>query len=397
MNLTINHMDPEQIKRYDILMGALTSKICEKIKNLNIPIFAFQKWDEEQIIRLITALKKSHTLHPKHADISENFSRVLTDITPFLDDEIAELVIPVFFFAAILKNEINHNTVIQRANRGNTNWGRTKKLLADLIPKRTSNQTQKNQFNQICSDFETAYEEYKKMHTVNPDWLPPLLEHAEDIELLKYCYHEIAEVQHNARIAFFVRNILDEEHDSENPMVTLIRMYIVEQLSGFMSLCEDLSNGFPLASYREGGLISRYYRNGGPMMDRSFSKWGFGYIRKRKDIQRIRASEDIAVLSDTSYHKLKEAPIRDLLSVLLYEIPISNEDIKEIKEYYLKSREIEWYTNFYANVIQYVSDVTAALNNKAHFEESQYKVCELTRKIVCRKLEELVNNYEPIN
>ena len=127
-------------------------------------------------------------------------------------------------------------------------------------------------------------------------------EHVRNAQALYGKYSDINKIQNYANLGLFALKVLDTEHYRERPMITLVRMYILDQLCNLVAHCEKISNEFPIAGSSEGGLIARYYYNDEPHMERQLSRHGLGYLRKSKEISRIDLSKTICIFSDNENH-----------------------------------------------------------------------------------------------
>ena len=371
MNIRLNLLNDTQIRYYDDLITKLSKQIIDKSLRFEIVINASPKNYKKEINQLVSAANNSKILHPKHADICKNFTTILDNkILPFLDDQTAELMLPVFFFAAILQNEYTHNTVRKRAQRGGKNWGITDDLLTNIEIEKPLDKDQQNTFNGICKDFEIALQHYEDTFKEKSTMIHTVLDHALDARELVNSYQKIVEIQNYANVGLLALNILEELHISSNPMLTIIRMLIIDEICGVLTFCEKLSNNFPIASNTEGNLMYRYYYNGGPKLDRQVSKHGLGYIRKAKDIKRVDLSYKAPILLDENiflqYKKYNHIRLRE---EFLYAMPLTNKDVLEVKKYYLDRAQLEWYSGFYVKVTEYVKNITVALNNACLFEK----------------------------
>lgn len=78
MEITLNRMNEQQIERYDILLSKLSSIICDKIKNLKIVVNTSAQYRDESVEQMIKAAEDSGILHSSHANLSDNFWKILT-------------------------------------------------------------------------------------------------------------------------------------------------------------------------------------------------------------------------------------------------------------------------------------------------------------------------------
>ena len=374
MIIQLKYLNEKQIIRYDSLLTELTDEILKKCMPTDIPTSFASKDYGGQTERLLECAKQSQLLYSRHTSIPENFQNILSEITPYIDPNILDIIIPMLFFSAILKNEYNHNTVRIRLRRGTTNWGNTKDLLTDVLPTPNENKNHRKRFQKLCLDLETKYAlRFGNLEDNGPFYMSPLHFHANQALLLTGHYSEIIVMQEIAKIGLFALRILKSEHTSDAPMKTLVRMCVLEKTCNLISSCENLSAFFPVYKTAFGGPVSHYYFNGDPFMERNLSNQEFTVWRDLKHIDRINVSKVIKILeTEEEYTKSKNETYIMRYEKLFHWMPLSDEEITKMLAYYFDEPQLEWYSDFYSHVIDYLSNILKALDGKTNFDESEY-------------------------
>ena len=373
MIIPLKYLNEKQVVRYDLLVSQLTAEILDKSIPSDIPkVFTSVDYGA-QTDRLLLCAKHTALLYSKHTDIPENFQYILSEITPYIDPTILDIMVPVLFFAAILKNEYNHSTVKKRLYRGNTNWGDTKDLLTDVLPQPNVNRYQKNKFQTMCSELAAKYAHHFDAENDSGFISSSLQFHASQALQLTGCYDAILLMQEIAKIGLFALRILKSEHSAKTPMVTLIRMSVIEKICSLLTSCEDLCNSFPIFKSSFGGLVTRYYFNGDPLMERRLSNAEFEWIRQAKEVDCVDVSKVLAILeTDEEFEKVKNTTFNIQYDQLFHWMSLSNTEINAMLDYYLDEAELIWYANFTSHVTEYLRDILLALDNKIRFDASKY-------------------------
>ena len=375
MIIHLNNLNEQQITRYDLLLRKLADQILEKCTHSDIPKYFSSIDYGGQAERLLECAKQSQLLYPRHTGILENFQNILSETTPYVDPDTLDIMVPILFFCAILKNEYNHNTVSKRIQRGAINWGKNEDLLNDVLPTPSKNKAHKDRFEKICLSLQMKYALRFGAPDDNPlFYTSPLHIHAKQALLLTGYYDAILVIQEIAKIGRFAFSILKSEHDSKTPMKTLIRMYVIEKICNLLSSCENLSEYFPLYKTAFGGPVSHYYFNGDPALERRLSNQEFAFWREVKHIDQIDVSKVIQILeTDEDYAKSKNVTYIMQYEALFHWMPLSNEEISEMLSYFFDEQKLTWYSNFYSHVMDYLSCILKALDGEADFDETKFE------------------------
>lgn len=383
MIIQLNQMNGEQITRYDELFTLACESISSEFKKLEIPNNYEMEISASTIERLLKCTDALNIPSSEHTLILNNVTKIIRDIETFISPNTLELMFPVLFFAAVLKNEFIPNTIVQRNQRGTMNWGKTKNLfenIENLFDHK--NGDREKAFRNKCNELESLYSRYVNKRKENTNMLTMLDELARNVLMLKEHYADINRIQNQARIGLFALEILEAEHLQTTPMMTLARMQVIDQICKLKHF-EEISNGFPQESVQVGNIISRYYYNNEPYMERQLSQRGLGFLRKAKKVDRIDSAKTSSVFDDENYEKLKAKSSRMLREELLFGIVLSDQEVKKIKDYYLDKSKLQWYADYYSKIMDHISDLIITLKNVTDIDD-MYVTKDMYTAFLCK-------------
>lgn len=372
MIISLNQLNPEQIAKYDNIIALVCKSTLDKSKNRNHSKDTVVNIPESRLVRLIKCTNVLDIPDSEHEVIFINFTQLIGEIGGYMDPITLDIMLPIFFFTSVLKNELKPNTNAQRARRGTTIWGKTHDPLLGI--EKLYDQKIKDYettFQKKCNELESSYKKYNKIKNMTSAYVSSELdEHVRNAQALFGKYSDINKIQNYANLGLFALKVLDTEHSRERPMITLVRMYILDQLCNLVAHCEKISNDFPIDVSCTGGLIARYYYNDEPHIDRQLSRHGLGYLRKIKKVERVDSSKTVSIFSDNENHtSLDNYHAVYFREEILYHTTLTNKEVLKIKDYYFNEQKLKWYSDYCRKATTYLADIITTLNYSIHLEK----------------------------
>lgn len=189
-----------------------------------------------------------------------------------------DLVLPILFFSLILQNESNPESVSRRALKielegiHSTPW-KSKNPFALSGYKIKDNPKKRLQFQNSVFSLETLA--IRQNFYSHPMLVPEVNQALNCSFHIAEEYHKVSFFSEQARIAAFLRDILDQTASSEKPVDTILRMYMVRQMHNVLDWTRLLDSIDPILESQkdEFGLLLRFFMDEGAPRHEVLS-WG---------------------------------------------------------------------------------------------------------------------------